>query len=69
MSVRKPCYSKMGKIDDKSVKCLSACIHDIVIDALNFGPCKVTKLGIRNLSKAIEQRASPVNNKLRKTEI
>ena len=48
-----------NKIGDEGAKSLSTCIHNI--DELRMS-CDITKLGIENLSKAIQKRTSPVNN-------
>ena len=47
-------------IGDEGAKSLSTCIHNI--DELSLWSCDITKLGIENLSKAIQKRTSPVNN-------
>ena len=49
-----------NKVGDEGAKYLSTCIHNI--DQLSLWNCDITKLGIENLSKAIQKRTSPVNN-------
>ena len=49
-----------NKIGDEGAKSLSTCIHNI--DELSLWDCDITKLGIENLSKAIQKKTSPVNN-------
>ena len=48
------------KIGAEGAIYLSTCIHNI--DELKLSSCDITKLGIENLSKAIQKRTSPVNN-------
>ena len=50
----------LNKIGNEGAKFLSTCIHNI--DELRLSNCDITKLGIENLSKAIQKKTSPVNN-------
>ena len=47
------------RIADKHTECLSTCIHNI--DELSLTYCPITERGLEILSKAIEQRTTPVS--------
>ena len=48
------------RIADKNMEYLSTCIHNI--DELSFTDCPIVKRGFEILSKAIEQRTTPVSS-------
>ena len=47
------------RIAEKNMEYLSTCIHNI--DELSFTSCLITERGFEILSKAIEQRTTPVS--------
>ena len=49
-----------NRIADKNMEYLSTCIHNI--DELSFTYCLIAERGFEILSKAIEQRTTPVSS-------